>query len=63
MAKEKLKPCPFCGREPKYITEDASQMVTIYCRACPCEMSMFYGSRADKGEGPIVERWNTRVGT
>ena len=58
---EKLKPCPFCGGEPGYRDDPISRMATIYCRACPCEMNMFYGTRRDRGEGPIAERWNGRV--
>lgn len=58
---KELKPCPFCDMEPVYLDDPISQIATIYCRACPCEMSMFYGTRSDRGEGPIVERWNRRV--
>ena len=61
MKEDDLKPCPFCGGEPKYLDDPVSRIATIYCRACPCEMALHYGARDDRGKGPIMERWNGRA--
>lgn len=59
---EELKPCPFCGGEPGYRDDTISRMATIYCRACPCEMNMFYGTCRDRLSEYVVEAWNRRTG-
>lgn len=59
----KLKPCPFCGGEPrirhgKYSTGggDVIRTVCVYCDNCGCNTEYSY-----HGEDKI-KLWNTRKG-
>lgn len=51
-----LKPCPFCGTEAKYGTEEFRHGTTynIYCETCGAEIA-----RLDENE--VIETWNRRI--
>ena len=57
----KLKPCPFCGGEAKYITyypfdgyQRESPTYIIKCEECGAEVN-------DNKKESVIELWNRRV--
>jgi hypothetical protein len=54
-----LKPCPFCGAEPK-IAKLANGGIYVHCAnvKCPVLPSGFVG----RDVGEVVAAWNTRRG-
>lgn len=49
-----LKPCPFCGKKPKYKVDEFSiEPYRISCNHC---FFTLYGAT----EKEVVERWNKR---
>ena len=55
MTEQKLKPCPFCGREPVYV---ADGKVICICGA----MMQSFNEWKPFTEQEAIERWNKRVG-
>jgi Lar family restriction alleviation protein len=50
-----LKPCPFCGGQPKIYGGPYSQEAyTISCNTCSCDLT-------DNDEDSLREQWNTRT--
>lgn len=54
----KLKPCPFCGGEPRYFIDHTTELCnSVWCMNC--DFGIF-----DPGEtGSSVSAWNRRTGT
>lgn len=58
----KILPCPFCSRQPKYISRpsDVSETKEFHILSCFCGT---YSSRAWQGadsEAAVITLWNTR---
>lgn len=54
----KLKPCPFCGSQPKIIGNKTLVNNRIVCNSPDCDMSVetvFYTTREE-----AIDTWNTR---
>ena len=55
----KLKPCPFCGGEAKYLAHTFYKMSSTYgvrCDECGSESRQFF-----ENEEEAAEAWNRRV--
>jgi len=57
----KLKPCPFCGGEPKieHVIIDRKKTMYIYCANNGCEVNL--ETRGWKSRLIAIKRWNTRA--
>lgn len=54
---EKLKSCPFCGGEVRFLDNiDRDDGVAVECRSCPIE-TIAYANRF-----AVAQVWNRRVG-
>lgn len=58
MARMKLKPCPFCGKDPYIQKHPESQRKAIYAVKCYCGVLTRFQDRKYKA----VEIWNKRAG-
>ena len=56
MTATKLKPCPFCGRKPRYVQYDSR--VALECATASCPGGPSTGCYADRDY--VARRWNTR---
>lgn len=54
MSKQKLKPCPFCGKKPTLITVPDTMERLVVCSGCCNQFP-------HKTEDEAVEAWNRRV--
>lgn len=64
MRKEKLKPCPFCGRKKHKVEPMASfgmvnerPIIDLWCIDCKCGVSMIQDN-----EEKVIKMWNKRTG-
>jgi restriction alleviation protein, Lar family len=53
----RLKPCPFCGRQPILMDGAVSNIRMVHCMNCGAIVS-FRGCGTSELE--TIERWNTR---
>lgn len=61
----KMKPCPFCGGKPKYLTIEGEDNPNdggecIECRKCGASSVVMF-PLMDSVKELLVERWNNRV--
>jgi hypothetical protein len=56
MSEPKLKPCPFCGRQPNITELSESKKIIIYCpfQPCRCEAIGWSNNEAET-------QWNRRA--
>lgn len=62
MATDEVKPCPFCGGEPRLLCE---YVVTVFRFAVTCKDFQCCGFNVKRpyweSEEKAIERWNRRV--
>lgn len=63
---ENLKPCPFCGRQPRFTERDSSYGETsptgrIYFLSCMCGGHSAKAHQFGHSAEEVVAKWNTRV--
>ena len=60
-----LKPCPFCGGEANFLTENFGECVWVKCSVCGVQSSKYYKNAivdGKNGEGWAAMTWNRRAG-
>lgn len=62
---DKLKPCPFCGREVKMMHDPDGTPSGVHCRCGALTRFMFMpkkiGEKFGETHNRIAERWNRRT--
>lgn len=61
---DKLEPCPFCGGEADYRTENFGARVWVQCLECGVSTSRYDTNLIVAGKGGkewAIEAWNRRV--
>ena len=61
MAKEELKPCPFCGGKAYVLTGDRNLNAMVVCESCGARTEKIEASVYYRAVGVVVDRWNARV--
>lgn len=59
-----LKPCPFCGGEANYLTENFGEYVWVRCGVCGVQTSKYYKNAiidGKNGEERVTTAWNRRA--
>ena len=57
----KLKPCPFCGGEARFIV--SKDGLEIFCKECKCGTNRYFSGHYDFSN-PVdeaIEAWNRRA--
>lgn len=61
---DELKPCPFCGGEANFITENFGEYVWVKCSVCGVQSSKYFKNAivdGKNGEEWAAMTWNRRV--
>ncbi|HEI9833963.1 TPA: Lar family restriction alleviation protein [Serratia marcescens] len=60
MPANELKPCPFCGGNPRVV--DSSYSGSAIHVSCRCGAQMFGGRQHFGSEREAIDAWNIRIG-
>lgn len=58
-----LKPCPFCGGEAEFITENVLGIYAVWCTKCKCQTpyQFDFGKGLGVSKQKAIAVWNGRV--
>jgi Lar family restriction alleviation protein len=57
---DELKPCPFCGGEPKVVLDESNDRYYVECTKCMAGSKAVYNVK-DDGRPHVIAAWNERV--
>lgn len=59
---DKLKPCPFCGEQPKVYDPKGRRIAWhVFCDNCSCEGPVSFGDELVETRQQAIDTWNRRA--